>query len=267
MTTIKIKNISNDESNPAYSWIISEYINKEKIHAIQSHYIIGSYKSVDIPYGKMLLVVHFPDEKFDETLSRLDMDDMMKELATLIYDCNKHDSPCFEDVGAILLLQILHEPDDPELPYRINLALWFDNETIDYQAKILRPNDIRTDEYVFENIKKIPRWKNATCINMLTPFQIFHIVTPTIIHSLNQMLCENDHDNVETLYCDEFDDDEKHRKIEQWYKGDVTQLCPSKIEKYLTEIAGYLHPIIHDNDKIIKVVNKLIPERGLLVMD
>ena len=77
------------------------------------------------------------------------------------------------------------------------------------------------------------------CINLLTPFQIFHIVTSTIMHALNQILCENDHDNTETLYCDEFDDD-KHQKIEQWYIGDALQNCPSKIEKYLTCTKKYI---------------------------
>lgn len=265
MTTIKIKNISNDESDPAYCWIISDYHRTENISAIQTHYIIGSYKSVDIPNGKVLLVVHFPNEKFDETLCRLDMNDMLEELTTLIYDCSKQDSPCFEDVGAILLLQILNEPEDKELPYRINLALWFDNETIDYQSKIIRPNDVHTNEYLFENIKKIPLWKNTTCIHLLTPFQIFHIVTPTIMHALNEMMCENNHTS-ETLYCDEFDED-KHMKLEQWYIGNISLNYPSKVEKYLTEIIGYLQPIMHNNDEIIKVISKLIPERCLLVMD
>jgi len=235
-------------TEPAYSFYIGNDDKKDK--SKQAYYLVGSYKSLGTD-GKVLLAIHIPDvnhtSTVNEYLQEININQLIKDGSCLEYDCSKKEIEIFSDVDVIILLQIIEQSGN--IPYKLSSVICLHEKGIKKYSDLFGFIDTSL-------INNIPQWKYATCLKLLTPYHLFNVIVPTLMHS----------ELVETepvIYCHDIGQ-QKEKLLNKWYDGELVGSV--SIYHHIHELVELFRIAINNNEKINELINSLVVEKGILLI-
>ena len=266
-------NLTQDPKIPIYTWVLNstpKEVKKQEHddeHLPQAHNLVGAYESVRIDHGKILLATHLldhevpPDEmnrEMQQATQHLTIEQLLKEANSILQDSKKRDHIFFEDVGAVMLLQIVKKLAISKCPYEVSFVITSDLKTLQQTATIYGVKTKTTSE---PKLNQVPSWMHQVCDRLLSSYQVYHMLVATLAHSVMT------HDSSEDLLYFE-DSPNVTDFLKRWYSEPISMGQPvSRTHQYLVDLFTYLIPLKENRPEMKKAIDAVVPNRGLLIRE